>query len=97
MAPTLELPGGVELVRIAGPFDEATVPGGLLRAHRIATGTWGRINVLDGRLRFVWEEDESRVELRAGEHQVIPPGTPHRVELGSRARFTVEFFTATEA
>lgn len=97
MTRTLELPAGAELVRVTETFDELTVPPGLLKAHRVATGTWGRINVLDGRLRFVWEADGTFVELRAGEQQVIPPATPHRVELRGHVRFTVEFFTASRA
>jgi tellurite resistance-related uncharacterized protein len=97
MSRALELPGGVELVRVAGPFDEASVPGGLLKAHRVAAGTWGRINVIDGRLRFVWEDDGASVDLPAGSHQVIPPDAPHRVELCERATFTIEFFTTTGA
>jgi hypothetical protein len=45
----------------------------------------------------VWEADGTFVELRAGEQQVIPPATPHRVELRGHVRFTVEFFTASRA
>ncbi|MAT06007.1 MAG: tellurite resistance protein [Acidimicrobiaceae bacterium] len=91
------LPAGAELVRITETFDEATVPRGLLRTHRVATGTWGRIVVSDGCLCFVWEDDGSLVELAAGDSLVIPPDTPHRVEMTASVRFAVEFYTAVGA
>ena len=89
-----ELPAGAELVRVTETFDEGTVPRGLLRAHRVAAGTWGRLVVERGCLCFVWEDDGSIVELATGEHQVIPPDTPHRVRITESVRFAVEFYTA---
>ncbi|MCB0968320.1 MAG: DUF1971 domain-containing protein, partial [Ilumatobacter sp.] len=84
---TLELPDNAELIRVTADFDECTVPRGLQRAHRVAPGTWGRLVVRDGCLRFVWEDDGSLVEIVAGEHQVIPPDAPHRVEMDGGVRF----------
>ena len=94
---TIELPAGAELVRVTETFDEATVPRGLLRAHRVAAGTWGRLVVDSGRLCFVWEDDGSVVELAAGDDQVIPPDTAHRVDIAGSVRFAVEFYTAVGA
>lgn len=88
------LPAGAELVRVTETFDEGTVPRGLLRAHRVAPGTWGRLVVASGCLCFVWEDDGSVVELVAGDDQVIPPDTPHRVDITESVRFNVEFYTA---
>ena len=87
-----ELPAGVELVRVTETFDEGTVPRGLMRAHRVAVGSWGRLVVESGSLRFVWEDDGSVVELVAGETHVIPPDTPHRVDVTGSVRFAVEFY-----
>ena len=47
-----ELPGALRLVRSGQHWDEESVPAGLVRSHRIANGTWGRIAVTEGRLRF---------------------------------------------
>lgn len=91
---TPTLPSGAELVRITEKFDEGTVPRGLLRAHRVAKGTWGRLVVDSGCLCFVWEDDGSVVELAAGDDQVIPPDTPHRVHITESVTFAVEFYTA---
>lgn len=87
-----ELPGAVTLHRTTDAFDSETVPTGLLRAHQIADGVWGRVCVLAGTLRFVWEDgDRPAVELGVGDALVIPPRTPHHVEPGPGVRFLVEF------
>ena len=38
-----QLPDGLEHVRTTDVFDNTTVPAGLLRAHRVADGVWGRV------------------------------------------------------
>lgn len=87
-----ELPGGLDLVRVTDDFTAETVPAGLLRAHRVATGVWGRLVLGAGALTFVWEDDErGRLELVAGDRVVIPPDVHHHVEPGPDARFRVEF------
>lgn len=88
-------PDGLELARTTDEFDSTTVPRGLLRAHRTAVGVWGTVRVRAGSLRFTWEDDttgDSVVELVAGDSLVIPPDTPHRVELADDTRFVVEFY-----
>jgi tellurite resistance-related uncharacterized protein len=85
------LPDDLELVRVTDEFDESTVPRGLHRAHRVARGVWGVLVVRDGSLRFVWEDGSGTRVLVAGERQVIPPETPHRVEVIGPVRFVVEF------
>lgn len=91
------LPDGLTLARTTDEFDEETVPAGLRRAHRVATGVWGRLQVRAGSLRFVWEDGrpDEAVDLDAGDSLVIPPDTPHRVEPGPGARFAVEFHRPT--
>lgn len=89
---TNELPSDLDHVRTTDVFDAETVPPGLLRQHRIAEGTWGRLAVHDGTVRLVFEDGAGEVvELTAGDTAVVPPGRPHHVELGESARFAVEF------
>ncbi len=85
-------PDRLRLVRTTPEFDETTVPAGLLAAHRIAEGVWGRLTVRSGSLRFVFESrpDVGRT-VGSGEHQVIPPSEPHHVEMIGPVRFAVEF------
>ena len=87
-----ELPDGLVLARTTDEFDNDTVPAGLLRAHRVAEGVWGRLVVRSGSLRFVFEDDSGApIDVGPGGMVVIPPGRPHRVVLDGPARFVVEF------
>ncbi|MDQ3145661.1 MAG: DUF3565 domain-containing protein, partial [Actinomycetota bacterium] len=40
-----ELPDDLEVVRTTGTWDERTMPPGLRQAHRVAPGTWARLQV----------------------------------------------------
>lgn len=87
-----EMPDGLTLVRVAGPFDEVTLPDGLRRLHRVAERTWGCLCVHDGSVEFAMDvEPPLDVRLDAGGRQAIPPGVPHRVRLTGPVRLTVEF------
>ncbi len=87
-----ELPAGVTLHRTTAVFDNTSVPAGLLRAHRIADGVWGRLVVRRGSVRFVFEDEpEAPIVARPGTDVVIPPARPHHIELDEPAEFVVEF------
>ncbi len=92
MAGAIPFPDGLRLVRTTPEYDEGTVPTGLLAAHRVASGVWGRLVVRTGALRFVFEEgpDEGRV-VEAGETQTIPPDVSHHIVTIGPVRFAVEF------
>ncbi len=86
------MPTGLTLQRTTPMFDEHSTPAGLLRAHQVAEGVWGRVVVEEGSIGFVFEgKHDSERTLQAGEHQVIPPATPHHVVLDGPVRFCVEF------
>ncbi len=86
------LPDDVELVRVTPWFDARSVPSGLLAAHRVADGVWGRLVVDAGSVVFVFDERPGPPRtLRAGDTQVIPPGQPHHIRPDGGARFRVEF------
>lgn len=94
----IELPGCTRLVRTTPEFDRESVPDGLLRAHRVADGVWGRLLVRSGSLRFVFEDDsEHPVTIGEDAVQVIPPGRPHHLELDVPVRFVVEFHRLDES
>jgi tellurite methyltransferase len=89
-----ELPDGLTPVRSSTEWDEHTMPAGLRRAHRIATGTWGRIIVRLGQLRFVMQSDPALdVVLHSGSTQAIPPEVPHEVQPLGPVRFSIDFFS----
>jgi tellurite resistance-related uncharacterized protein len=87
-----ELPNDLEVVRVSETWDEHTTPAGLRRAHRVAAGTWARIHVEVGELRFRATTDPAiDVVLGTGASQAIPPGVEHDVEPLGATRFFLEF------
>jgi tellurite methyltransferase len=88
-------PEGVVETRATPEFDEASTPAGLLGTHTTKAGTWGRLEVLEGRLTLSFEAPlDERVSVSAGESAAIPPELPHRVVLDGAVRFRVRFFRA---
>jgi tellurite resistance-related uncharacterized protein len=87
-----ELPEGLVVERTAGPFDEITLPAGLLRAHRIPSGTWGRLRVLEGSVDFLINTDPpAEHHLDAGQTQPIPPDVSHELRPKGPVRLVVDF------
>jgi tellurite resistance-related uncharacterized protein len=87
-----ELPDSLEVARTAGPFDEATLPAGLQRDHRVGERTWGLLRILEGSVGFVMDTNPPVTEdLRAGDTQAIPPGVTHAVHLRGPTRLQVDF------
>ena len=77
-----EMPEGLLFVRSSPEWTEQTVPQGLLRTHRLGHGTWGRILVQTGTLRFIMStEPPIDVVLGPGSSHAIPPDVEHEVQL----------------
>ncbi len=88
-----ELPRHCSPYKRTPEFTEASVPAGLLHAHRTKAGTWGKIVVLDGRLRYrILEPELADVELAPGSFGVVEPGVLHEVLPMGNVRFYVEFY-----
>lgn len=87
-----EMPDAVRSVRRSPEWTASSLPAGLRRTHTLAAGTWGRLVVLGGRLRFQANTTPpiDRV-LEPGEVQAIAPGVEHHVEPDADARCLVEF------
>jgi tellurite resistance-related uncharacterized protein len=89
------LPADVAPYRRTPEFSEATVPAALIRRHDTKAGVWGRIQVLEGSLRYriLWPEPEEHL-LSPALPGVVEPEVPHQVELVGPVRFFVEFLRA---
>jgi tellurite resistance-related uncharacterized protein len=73
------------------------MPAGLLRAHRIASGTWGRIVVRHGQLRFdARTEPKLDVVLGPDVTQPVPPEVEHEVRPLGPVRFSIDFLSIHE-
>jgi len=89
-----ELPDDLHPVRTTATWDEGTVPPALQRAHRVAAGTWGLLEVEAGEVRFSADTDPPIDNVVApGRPQPIPPDVEHRVELVGPVRLHVTFLT----
>jgi len=87
-----QLPDGLTLARTTPTFDETSVPAGLLRAHRVADGVWGRVMVYSGSLTLHFDDDTGKSHLlESGNTAILAPARPHHVELDGPVTFAVEF------
>ena len=86
-----EMPDGLRVVRTTDVWDGRTMPAALRRNHRVAAGTWGRLQVERGHLRFRAEtQPPLDVLVDPDAPQPIPPEVDHHVEPLGDARFSVE-------
>ncbi|HUN32910.1 MAG TPA: DUF3565 domain-containing protein [Trebonia sp.] len=90
-----EPPDTIRPVRSSPEWDEHSLPPGLRRAHQLAVGTWGKLVVRSGALRFSMNgEPPLSLELDSDSSaQAIPPGIYHEVEPVGSVRFHIDFFT----
>ncbi|MET0324788.1 MAG: DUF3565 domain-containing protein [Ilumatobacteraceae bacterium] len=87
-----ELPADLRVVRTTATWDDHTMPAALRRGHRVARGTWGRLRVTEGSLRFVALTDPPTDVVVDAEHpQGIPPDVEHHVEPRGPTRFAIDF------
>jgi len=89
-----EIPEHFVATRRTPDFTESTVPAGLLKNHTTKAGTWARIVVLEGTLRYVVESLGHSQVLSPGDIGVVVPEVPHHVEPIGTVRFHVEFLSA---
>ena len=81
--------------RTIGPFDARSLPKGLRAEHRLKDGTWGLLELSEGLLRFVWDDEASGAdELSAPATFIVPPQVPHHVEGEGPFALTITFYRA---
>ena len=78
--------------RTVGPFGAQSLPAGLRAEHRLKEGTWGLLDLAEGALRFVWDDEEGGAEeLVAPASLVVPPEVLHHVEGEGPFAVTIAF------
>lgn len=88
-----ELPESVSSYSKSPEFTEETVPAALLKAHQTKGGTWGKINVSEGRLIYrILEPEVEEILLSSEVYGVVEPTILHEVEPDGKVRFHIEFF-----
>ena len=92
-----QIPEHVAAYRRTAEFSEATIPAGLRSRHNTRAGVWGRIRVLEGRLRYrILEPEIEELVLSPGQDGVVEPEVFHEVESVGAVRFYVEFLHASD-
>ena len=87
------LPAGVARYGGTPEFSEGSIPANLLRSHRTKAGTWAKIVVLEGRLRYrLLEPEFEEIELSPERPGIVEPEVPHEVEARDPVRFRVDFY-----
>lgn len=87
------LPEGVARYGGTSVFSEGSIPANLRRAHRTKAGTWAKIVVLEGRLRYrILEPAIEEVDLSPGSPGIVEPEVLHEVVATGRVRFRVDFY-----
>ena len=87
-----ELPEHFQPYHRTPVFTEETVPAAITRDHHTKPGTWARIRVEEGRLRYHVPSLGRVFELSPEESGVVIPEVVHHVEPVGRVRFSVEFY-----
>ncbi len=86
-------PEGVAAYARTATFSARTIPVKLLKSHRTKAGTWAKIVIVEGRLRYRVLEPETReFDLSPDRHGVVEPQVSHEVEAVGDVRFYVEFY-----
>ena len=89
-------PEGLTAYKRTPEFNEARTPAALTRDHATKEGVWGRLHVLEGRLRFIDQEGGGETVLAPGIHEVIFPGRLHHIARMGALRFFIEFCRKAE-
>ncbi|MGH7094037.1 MAG: DUF1971 domain-containing protein [Stellaceae bacterium] len=89
-----ELPPVVRPYRRTPAFDQDTMPAALRREHSSRAGVWGRIGVIEGRLRLTLLGTGADLVLDPQASGLVAPEQPHRAEPLGAVRFLIEFCAA---
>jgi len=88
-----DIPETAESYKSTPEFNEDTVPPGLLKAHQTKQGTWGKINVNQGKLLYrILEPAIEEIVLSPSKFGVVEPTVLHEVLPQGKVSFHVEFF-----
>lgn len=87
------LPSHIISYKKTPEFNETSIPKGLLKSHQTKEGVWGKIVVLEGKLKFTISEPEEEVIILSDSvFGVVEPTIFHEVEPIGSVRFYVEFY-----
>ena len=87
------LPLNVTAYKRTPRFTEATIPQKLLHQHTTKEGSWGKLCITSGQLRYHIFSDPTEDHVLTPEAPgIIEPQTPHKVKSIGPVEFFVEFY-----
>ena len=87
-----QLPSNVAPYKRTPIFNEITVPKGLLNEHQTKEAVWGKIVIIEGRLKYTINEPEKEsIILDSGNVGIVEPTIRHEVKPLGKVSFFVEF------
>lgn len=94
---TPSIPTELRAYKRTAVFDQESMPAGLRRMHETKGGVWGKIVVVEGRLRLRFVAEDEEVVLDPDRFGVVCPRQAHEVTPLGPVRFFVEFYSETPA
>ncbi len=73
-------------------FTNITCPDAIRKAHQADKGYYGVLNILDGSLIFVWEDNHERIVLDNKKPFYIESERKHHLEFDGQVKFRVDFY-----
>ncbi len=87
------LPEGLTAYARTPTFSARSIPEKLRKSHRTKAGTWAKIVILEGKLRYrILEPDIREFVLTADHPGVVGPTVSHEVDVVGDVQFYVEFY-----
>lgn len=88
-----KLPNNVSRYGRSPEFNQSSIPESLRTSHRTKAGTWAKIVVVEGKLKYrIVERAVADTELTPGRPGIVEPDVLHLVEPVAKVRFFLEFY-----
>jgi tellurite resistance-related uncharacterized protein len=93
MSSELEIPKNATCYARSPDFNHDTVPEKLLSDHNLKTGTWGKLIVSKGEVRYFNAGSQSPDAIvHSNETHTIPTQQMHFIQTSADAEFFIEFW-----
>lgn len=91
------LPDNVYFYRKTPNFTQETIPKGLLHRHTTKAGSWGKICILSGELKYQILTDPGEEHIITPDFPgIIEPEVPHQIQSINSVEFYVKFYRASD-
>jgi len=93
MTPVTHIPKDAKCYARSPDFNRKTVPEKLLSDHNLKAGTWGKLIVIRGEIRYFNAGSKAPdAIILAPESHVIPTQQMHFIQVSEEAEFYIEFW-----